>query len=110
MPAIVVDAATWMVVDGHHRLSALKALGRTKVPCLLINYDHPALVLNSRDGMTKQQLTKQAVGRKALLPPKSTRHLVVDQSGAKAPIEVLSPMVWIAGFETTEKCNEDGGQ
>ena len=35
--AIVVDKESKVVIDGHHRLHALKALGHTKAPCVLVD-------------------------------------------------------------------------
>lgn len=40
LPAIVADAETLVVLDGHHRLSALRAMGHAKVgkrQCLVVN-------------------------------------------------------------------------
>jgi hypothetical protein len=37
---VIVDEATLTVIDGHHRLHALKLLGARRVPVLLVDYEH----------------------------------------------------------------------
>jgi len=36
---IIVDAETLTVVDGHHRLAALKLIGARRAPVLLVDYE-----------------------------------------------------------------------
>ena len=95
LPAIVADVDTLVVIDGHHRLSVLRSLASSKVPCLLLNYHYHGLSLNADDRISKAELIKQAVAAAALRPPKSTRHEIVDASGGRLPVEVLSPVVWV---------------
>jgi ParB-like chromosome segregation protein Spo0J len=35
---ICIDEKTCIILDGHHRLQALKRLGCKKIPCVLVDY------------------------------------------------------------------------
>ncbi|HEV8361454.1 MAG TPA: ParB N-terminal domain-containing protein, partial [Candidatus Thermoplasmatota archaeon] len=75
--AIVADARTMVVLDGHHRLAALRVLGCKRVPVLLVDYARPDIRVGTwREGEqppTKDDVVKHASQGK-LYPPKSTRH------------------------------------
>lgn len=75
--AIVADAKTYVVLDGHHRLAALRALGAVRVPVLLVDYHDPAIRVGTwRAGErapTKDEVLRQAELGKPY-PPKTTRH------------------------------------
>lgn len=75
--AIVADERTGTVVDGHHRLEALRRLGATMAPAYLIDYADPGITVHTwRDG-EKSPSKEEVVARAAagnLFPPKSTRH------------------------------------
>lgn len=75
--AIVADAKTRVVLDGHHRLAALKVLGCKRVPVLLVDYHRGDIrVATWRQGErppSKDEVLRQAEQGK-LYPPKSTRH------------------------------------
>jgi hypothetical protein len=78
--AVVADVATGTVVDGHHRLEALRRLGARFVPCYLIDYKDGSIgVAAWRDGETPptkdEVLARAAEGRP--FPPKTTRHDIV---------------------------------
>lgn len=75
--AVVVDRATGTVIDGHHRLEALRRLGAARVPVHLVDYQDPAIGVRCwREGEpapTKEEVIRRAAeGR--LYPPKTTRH------------------------------------
>ena len=83
-----------VVIDGHHRLSALASLGYTEVPCCIINYDHKNVHVS---GATKSRVKAFATGSQhQLMPSKTTKHTVVGCDGNEHPIAVLSPMVSLA--------------
>lgn len=75
--AIVADANTGTVIDGHHRFEALRRLGARLVPAHLVDYADPKLtVKNWREDeppVTKEEVVERArTGR--LFPPKTTKH------------------------------------
>jgi len=75
---IVVDEKHNVIIDGHHRLEALKRLRCQKIPVYFINYESQMVKIESwRD---TEPITKDVVIRSALegkkLPPKTTRHMV----------------------------------
>jgi len=75
---IVVDVNTNVVLDGHHRIGALQALGCSKIPVVLVNYQSPKIgVKTSENG---EEYSKHKVIEAALkvepLPPKSTWHYI----------------------------------
>lgn len=75
--AIVADAASLVVLDGHHRLEALRRLGCRRAPVMLVDYHRPDIRVGSwRQGEkppTKDEVLLQAAAGK-LFPPKTTRH------------------------------------
>jgi hypothetical protein len=75
--AIVADAKTLVVLDGHHRLAALKKLGCKRIPVLLVDYLRPDIRVGTwREGEeppSKEEVVLQAQAGKPF-PPKSTRH------------------------------------
>lgn len=76
--AILVDKQTLTVLDGHHRIVALRKLGCTKVPCLLIDYSLERIHVLSWNG--NEPISKSAVLRAGLegrlMPPKTTKHVI----------------------------------
>jgi hypothetical protein len=88
---IIVDINSMVILDGHHRVRALMALGCHFIPAYLLDYYNDTIVVtnwgnslaeNRRDGSddaAASPITKDRVivagltGR--LLPPKTSRHL-----------------------------------
>ena len=77
--AILVDRETLTVLDGHHRIEALRKLRCRKIPCLLIDYLSPRIEVRGGSGeksILKEQVVEAGI-RGRLMPPKTTRHLVL---------------------------------
>jgi L-serine kinase (ADP) len=93
--AIIVDSNSMVVLDGVHRLSALKALGCVRVPAWLVDYTDEDVVVLSKD--RKSQIPKDVVIQAAVfgpkLPPKSTRHMVRQKDGTLVHISRLESEV-----------------
>lgn len=75
--AIVADAETGTVIDGHHRLEALRRLDAERAPVVLVDYMDPAIGIRAwreqEAPPTKGEVVRRALeGR--LYPPKTTRH------------------------------------
>ena len=81
--AIVVDPRSMVVLDGAHRLSALRMLGAVRVPAWLIDYSDKDVIVLGKD--RKSHFPKEAVIEAAVhgpkLPPKTTRHMVRKDGG-----------------------------
>src|SRR5512139_1306106 len=76
---IAVDRETYVILDGHHRLQALKRIGCTRIPVLLVDYQSPDIRVHAqREG---EMVTKEMVLDTALcggrMPPKTSRHMVL---------------------------------
>jgi len=84
---ILVDEATMTILDGHHRVEALKRLGKKRVPAILVNYFDDLLiaVASWRDGF---HVSKGSVIYRSLrgvpYEPKTSRHIL------KIPVPVIS--------------------
>ena len=95
--AIVVDSKSKVVLDGVHRLSALKSLGAVRVPAWLIDYSDDGVLVFSRD--RKSQVPKESVVRAATIgpkfPPKSTRHMARAKDGTLVPLSRLEAEVTV---------------
>jgi ParB-like chromosome segregation protein Spo0J len=77
---VVVDKKSLVVLDGHHRLEALKILGCRKIPVFLVNYKSKEIRVYLRRKELLMKLIKEAVisrGKNGkLFPYKTTRHLL----------------------------------
>jgi len=75
---IVADVKTNVVLDGHHRISALQELGCSKIPVIFVDYQSHKIGV--RDWVSGRECSKSKVVEAALkgelLPPKSTWHYV----------------------------------
>ncbi|MFQ6074873.1 MAG: ParB N-terminal domain-containing protein [Candidatus Bathyarchaeia archaeon] len=76
---IAVDRDTNTIIDGHHRLHALKHLCCKRIPVVFINYRSPDVAVTTwRDGeeVTKDSVLDAALGGRRLRP-KTSKHLVL---------------------------------
>ncbi|MEM0340127.1 MAG: ParB N-terminal domain-containing protein [Acidilobaceae archaeon] len=78
---VLVDVKTLIVLDGHHRVEALRLLGCSLVPALLVDYDSDCVKISSwREGVA---VTKNDVRRAGLegclMPPKTSKHSLCFQ-------------------------------
>lgn len=77
-PPVLVDRATRVILDGHHRWTAASRLSLALLPCYSVRYlDDPAIRVMSR--RPDIEVTKQSVLETALAgrtyPHKTTRHM-----------------------------------
>lgn len=76
-PVLVADR-DFVILDGHHRVEALRALGCKRVSVYLVDYDSDLVNLGTWPNAAVAVVTKQDVIRRGLsndlLPPKTTRH------------------------------------
>ncbi len=75
---ILVDAKTMIILDGHHRVEALRRLGRQFIPAVLVDYDDECVTVSSWRPYWKvsKDLVRRAGLSGCLLPPKTSRHKV----------------------------------
>lgn len=97
---IVIDEKTKVIIDGHHRVEALRLLGCTKIPACCVDYTCDKIGLKSNLDM---EITKDKVIEAALnncpFNPKSTwhyiklgnsiRHISFIQKRVDMPLETL---------------------
>jgi L-serine kinase (ADP) len=110
--AIVVDAKSHIVLDGVHRLTALKMLGCYSAPAWLVDYSDEDIVVLSRD--RKSHITKDVVIKAATqgpkLPPKTTRHMLKGSNGALVHISRLESDVSIPLTALMRQSDESHGE
>jgi hypothetical protein len=89
-PAVcaIPNTDKYMLVDGHHRVSALTRLGQTEIPVTVIDYFHPSIITGKNEEFTKDFIIEQALNGQ-LMPPKSTKHMVDVGDGNCIPIIAL---------------------
>ena len=76
--AIAVDRNRSIILDGHHRVAALKDLGCMKIPAVLIDYDSSDIQVRSQRRsirLTKKDVIKAGTRLKKL-PPKTSNHMI----------------------------------
>ena len=76
---IAVDKNNYIILDGHHRLHALKKIGCKKIPVILVDYRSPEVsVIPWREG---ENITKDMIIHTALtggrMPPKTSKHMIM---------------------------------
>jgi len=75
---IAVDRSTYIILDGHHRLHALKKIGCKKIPVILVDYQLPEIeVIPWREGekVTKKMIIDTALTGKRMAP-KTSKHMI----------------------------------
>jgi hypothetical protein len=82
---IAVDKKTYIILDGHHRLHALKKIGCKRIPVILFNYQSPEIEVHPhREGetVTKEMIIQTALaGRR--MPPKTSKHMIIIKGELK---------------------------
>jgi len=77
---ILADDKNYVILDGHHRFKALKALGCKRVPVYLLDYYSPDIELTLWPTAKIKSITKDDVIRTGLsgkpYTPKTSRHTI----------------------------------
>ena len=91
---IVIDEATKVIIDGHHRFHALKRIGLEEIPVAVVNYLSENIIVESWKNSfipSKEEILEKT--RKGLLYPyKTTKHMVI-LGGEKYHISEVVPLV-----------------
>ncbi len=75
---IIVDKKSNVILDGHHRVFALKKLGCHKIPALALNYQSRRIDVKSRRKayrVSKKIVLDRAL-KQNLFPYKTTKHFL----------------------------------
>ena len=75
---IPIDRETGIIMDGNHRARAAVLLGLHYLPCVLLSYRDPRVVVthwHSGEPFCVDSIHSQVLLHKRLLPYKTTRHL-----------------------------------
>lgn len=74
--AIVIDAGTRTILDGHHRCHALRRLGCALIPAVAVDYSDPGIRVGAwrRGEVVSKEDVLRAGLNGVLLPPKTSRH------------------------------------
>lgn len=76
-PVLVADRVL-VILDGHHRVEALRKLGCKRIPAFLVDYESDGVRLTTWPDAEVKVVTKPEVVRRGLsgerFPPKTTRH------------------------------------
>lgn len=94
---IWVARGSSVILNGHHRVEALRRLGAERVPAWLLDYESDLVHLerwHPGPAITKAEVVDRAAAGR-LFPPKTTRHrLLVDLPARPTPIsELVAPGV-----------------
>ncbi len=76
---IAVDRSTYIILDGHHRLHALRRIGCRKIPVIMVDYQSPEIcVVPWREGevVTKEMILETALSGKRM-QPKTSKHMIM---------------------------------
>ena len=76
-PILVADG-DFVILDGHHRVEAVRALGARRIPAYVIDYFSDIVQLSTWPDAVVSVVTKEDVIRRGrtgdLFPPKTSRH------------------------------------
>ncbi len=87
---ILICSQSNIIIDGHHRYTAIKELGYKKAPVTLVNYFSDKIITNESNSFSKNKIisnSKEAI----LYEPKSTKHLIFcNNKNEWYPITLIS--------------------
>ena len=75
---VLVDARTFTVLDGHHRLEVARLLGLKYVPVFFVDYakDYVDVTTWRKNFIVSKKIVVTAAIKGVLLPPKTSRHML----------------------------------
>ena len=89
---ILICSKSNMIIDGHHRYTALKELGYKKIPVTLINYFSDKIITGKNDTLLKKDIIYNSQNNN-LYEPKTTKHLIYCNENKKwFPITLVSSL------------------
>ena len=89
---ILICSNSNMIIDGHHRYTALKELGYKKIPVTLINYFSDKIITDKDDTLLKKEIIENSKSNN-LYEPKTTKHLVYCNKNKKwFPVTLISSL------------------
>lgn len=83
----------YLLVDGHHRMSAFSRIGYTQIPVTIIDYFNPIVWTTANNSISKEEIVETAL-RGELMTSKATKHMIQMGAGHFAPIIILSEYTW----------------
>lgn len=91
--SLIVCYKTNVLIDGHHRYHALKYFGIKKVPVTYIDYGNVNVRAYFDNRISKETIIKKALNNDLLLP-KSSKHVIYDESICKSHSVLLLSSIW----------------
>ena len=89
---ILICSKSNMIIDGHHRYTALKELGYKKIPVTLINYFSDKIITGKNETLLKKDIISNSQNNN-LYEPKTTKHLIYCNENKKwFPITLISSL------------------
>ena len=89
---ILICSKSNMIIDGHHRYTALKELGYKNIPVTMINYFSDKIITGKNKTLLKKDIISNSQNNN-LYEPKTTKHLIYCNENKKwFPITLVSSL------------------
>ena len=77
---ILVEKNTLVILDGHHRVQAMKKMGYKKIPAKLVDYTDVKVSLRRKDfpSAVIKEFVLFLSSKNIILPKKSTKHEMIS--------------------------------
>jgi L-serine kinase (ADP) len=85
---IWVARGSYVILNGHHRVAALRRLGAVRAPVWLIDYHSPSVRVDrwSPGPSVSKEEVEQHAREGVLFPPKTTKHILAVEPGERTTL------------------------
>lgn len=80
---ILVEDRNYVILDGHHRVEALRLMGYKRAPVYLVDYFDSTITVSVWPGAIVSEIEKEEIIKRGLegdlFPPKTSKHILKEE-------------------------------